>query len=94
MGKVYSAKDFLASKFGDEGTSEREIFNADSFKYYFGEIVKSRRQELKITQEQLALKIGKKRTYISRIENGEDIVMSNFYLIANALDLNIRITSV
>jgi len=37
--------------------------------------------------------VGKKRPYISRIENGEDIRLSNFALIANALNLNIQLTA-
>jgi len=42
-----------------------------------------------MSQENLAEKVGKKRTYISRVENGEDIRISNFIQIANALGLNV-----
>ncbi len=45
-----------------------------------------------MSQEKLAEKVGKKRSYISRIENGEDIRLSNFSLIANALGLSIQLT--
>jgi hypothetical protein len=38
--------------------------------------------------------IGKKRPYISRIENGEDIRISNFALVANALNLSINLTAI
>ena len=61
--------------------------------YDDGEIIKNRRKELDMTQEDLAEKIGKKRPYISRIENGEDIQLSNFSLIANALGLSIQLTA-
>jgi len=46
---------------------------------------------LKISQEELAIKVGKKRPYISRVENGEDVRLSNFILIANALGLTFEL---
>jgi transcriptional regulator with XRE-family HTH domain len=46
-----------------------------------------------MSQENLAEKVGKKRPYISRIENGEDIRLSNFSLVANALGLSIQLTA-
>ncbi|WP_317042265.1 helix-turn-helix transcriptional regulator [Aequorivita viscosa] len=54
-------------------------------------MIKSRRKELHMSQEDLADKVGKKRPYISRIENGEDIRLSNFALLANALGLSIEL---
>ncbi len=36
-----------------------------------GEILKSARKQKNLTQEELALKVGKKRSYISRIESKE-----------------------
>ena len=38
---------------------------------YVGKLIKEARERQNLTQEQLALKVGKKRSYISRIE-GED----------------------
>ena len=86
-----NAKDLIAERYGKEGTAEREKFQEDAFSYYFGEIIKNRRKELNMSQENLAEKVGKKRPYISRIENGEDIRLSNFALIANALGLSIEL---
>jgi len=93
MGKSINAKKLMAERFGKEGTKEREQFREESFSYYFGEIIKNRRKELHMSQENLAEKVGKKRPYISRIENGEDIKLSNFALLANALGLSIQLTS-
>ena len=39
--------------------------------YHIGKMIKNARESINLTQEQLALKVGKKRSYISRIE-GED----------------------
>ena len=91
MGKSINVKELIANRYGKEGTKEREKFREDAFSYYFGEIIKSRRKELHMSQEDLADKVGKKRPYISRIENGEDIRLSNFALLANALGLSIEL---
>lgn len=91
MSKVIYGKDYLDKKIGKEGTLEREKFKEEAYTYYLSEILKNRRKELKISQEELANKVGKKRPYISRVENGEDVRISNFILIANALGLNIEL---
>lgn len=45
-------------------------------------MVKEARKEAKMTQEQLAEKIGTKKSYISRLENGKcDIQLSTLYMI-------------
>jgi ribosome-binding protein aMBF1 (putative translation factor) len=93
MEKSINAKELIAKRYGKEGSKEREEFREGAFSYYFGEIIKNRRKELNMTQENLAEKIGKKRPYISRIENGEDIQLSNFALIANALGLSIELSA-
>jgi len=92
MAKTISAKELISKRYGKEGSKERENFREAAFSYYFGEIIKNRRKELNLSQENLAQKIGKKRPYISRIENGEDIRLSNFALLANALGLSIKLT--
>lgn len=91
--KTLKAKDLLAERYGKEGSESREKFREEAYSYYFGEIIKNRRKELHISQEQLAVAVGKKRPYISRIENGEDVRISNLLLVANALDLSIQLTS-
>lgn len=91
MSKTINAKQLLSERYGAEGTTGRERFREGAFSYYFGEIIKNRRKELQLTQEGLAQKIGKKRPYISRVENGEDIRLSTFALVANALGLSIEL---
>ncbi len=93
MGKSINAKELIEKRFGKKGTESREKFREDAFSFYFGEIIRNRRKTMKLSQEDLAKKIGKKRPYISRIENGEDIRLSNFSLIANALNLSINLTA-
>lgn len=91
--KAKSAKELLNERYGERGTEQREKFREEAFSYYFGEIIKNRRKELKLSQNELAKRIGKQRPYISRIENGEDIRISNLALVANALDLSIEVTA-
>jgi ribosome-binding protein aMBF1 (putative translation factor) len=91
--KTMKAKDLLTERYGKKGSESRERFRQEAYSYYFGEILRNRRKELKMSQEQLAEAVGKKRPYISRIENGEDVKISNLLLVANALDLSIQFTA-
>ena len=91
--KTYKAKDLLTERYGQKGSDTREEFRDSAYSYYFGEIIRNRRKELKMSQETLAEVVGKKRPYISRIENGEDVRISNLLLVANALDLTIELTA-
>jgi ribosome-binding protein aMBF1 (putative translation factor) len=91
--KTLKAIEILDKRYGKRGTEEREKFREEAFSCYFGEIIKNRRKELKLSQEQLAKKLGKQRPYISRIENGEDMRLSNFAAVADALDLSIQVSA-
>jgi ribosome-binding protein aMBF1 (putative translation factor) len=91
--KTINAKDLLTERYGKKGSESREKFREEAYSYYFGEIIRNRRKELKMSQEKLAETVGKKRPYISRIENGEDVRISNLLLVANALDLSIQLTA-
>lgn len=56
----------------------------------FGELVRKRREELTISQEELADKAELHRTYIGDIERGErNVSLINIKKIANALDIPI-----
>lgn len=57
----------------------------------FAEILRNRRKELNLTQEELAEKVGKKRAYIARIEKGEtDMQLSSFISISQALGIKLK----
>ena len=90
MNELINLNEIIDSKFGEAGTASREAFNHKAFSNYFAEVIKYRRKQLGLTQEDLAQSIGKKRPYISRIEKGEDIRLSNFALVANALNMSIE----
>ncbi len=86
-----TAEEILNKSYGKPGTKKREKFREEAYAYYLSEILKSRRLELGISQEEVANRVGKKRPYISRVENGEDVRISNFVQIANALELTFDI---
>ena len=49
---------------------------------------------LKLSQEDMSRLVGKKRPYISRVENGEDLRISNLLLLSNALKLKLEVTEI
>jgi DNA-binding XRE family transcriptional regulator len=82
---IRNAKNFdelLDIKYGEIGTKQRDDFEEQSQYYVIGEMLKEVRKEARLTQEQLAEKIGTKKSYISRLENGKcDIQLSTLYRI-------------
>ena len=80
--------DKLIERYGAPGTPSRDAFEARAKARYYAELLKEERKRQKLTQQQLADKIGKKREYISTIERGNsDMQMSTFLQIASALGL-------
>jgi transcriptional regulator with XRE-family HTH domain len=53
----------------------------------FGRVIRSHREALGLSQEELAARAGLHRTYIGSVERGErNISLKNIYLIAEALN--------
>jgi len=55
-------------KYGKAGTGSRTNFEQNAEVYLIAELVKEKRKEANMTQQQLAEKLNVKRTYISKIE--------------------------
>ena len=92
IAKRHSFDDLLDKEYGKTGTPSRTEFHKKALACYYGEILKDRRKELKITQQQLAGKIGKDRSYIAYIEQGKtDMQLSTFFSISNALGLSVEL---
>jgi Predicted transcriptional regulator with C-terminal CBS domains len=82
----------MDERYGREGSPEREIFRKEAYAYCMGQVILDARKQEKVTQEELANRIGATRSYISRIENGLiDPSVSTFYRIMEALGLRIEI---
>lgn len=56
--------DKLNERYGAPGTPSRDAFEARAKAWYYAELLKEERKRQKLTQQQLADKIGKKREYI------------------------------
>lgn len=88
-----SIEDLIAEDFGILGTTERDEFENSCETFIIGEQLKAERLKAGMTQEQLAAKIGTKKSYISRIENGHaDIQLSTLFKIFQGLGRKISFT--
>jgi len=94
MKNTTNFEDILKNKYGKKGTPERDKYEANSLAFRLGVMLKEARQEARITQEELAMKTGTKKSYISRIERGKsDIQVSTYHkLIEIGLGKNLNIT--
>ena len=88
LAKLPTTNQLLDEKYGVSGTPTREEFNAQAIAWYYGSLLRDRRRELKLTQREVADKIGSKQTYIARVERGKtDVQLSSFVRIAAALGI-------
>ena len=75
-----SFNEHLTKRYGKRGTAKRTEFEIKAKAFLIGQVIKDERRVAKLTQEQLADKIGAKKSFISRIENGKsDIQLSTLY---------------
>jgi ribosome-binding protein aMBF1 (putative translation factor) len=89
IAKLKRADEHFDERYGKQGTAERADFEVKSQSWYYIEILKEARKKEKLTQKQLADKIGLERSYIAHIERGEtDMQLSSFLRITGALGLN------
>lgn len=56
------------AKYGKIGTKSRNHFEENAELYFIAELIKDKRKEANMTQQQLADKLDVKRTYISKLE--------------------------
>lgn len=82
----------LDDKYGKIGTPEREEFHREAYAYCMGQMVKEARKQEKMSQSELAARIGTNKTYISRIERGLiEPGIGIFCQIANALGMRLEL---
>lgn len=89
INKLTSMNRVLDEKYGEEGTASRAEFNAKAQAWYLAEVLREERKKRKISQNQLAVLIGKPRTYVTTLEKGKtDMQLSTFLMMSRALGLN------
>lgn len=85
--------ELLDAEYGKPGTPEREQFDADAAAFCLAETLKEERLKAGLTQQQLAERIGTKKTYISRLENGKaDVQLSTLFRIFEGLGRRVSLT--
>jgi len=72
-----SFSDHLDKQYGKRGSIKREVYEQEFEAFKLGVLIQEIREKQNLTQEQLALKCGTTKSYISRIENNaSDIRLS------------------
>ena len=75
--KITSFAQHLDEQYGEIGTATRSTFEDEYDNFELGVLIQEMRKERGLTQEQLALKCGTTKNYISKIENNaSDIRLS------------------
>ena len=92
--KIVDYDAILDAKFGKTGTLSRMEAEEKAFAFYTGQIIEHARKEAKMTQSELADKLGSSKSYISRVETGRtEPKISTFYRIVSALGLSIELST-
>jgi DNA-binding XRE family transcriptional regulator len=87
-----SIDDIMDAKYGKVGTPERDAFRREAYTYCMGQIIHGARKNEKVTQKELAERIGADKSYISKIEKGAiEPSVGTFYRIIDALGLRVEI---
>lgn len=74
---VTTFEEHLEKRYGKKGSSNRDEFEREFETYKIGILIQEERKKQHISQEELALKCGTNKSYISRIENNaSDIRLS------------------
>lgn len=89
---IYDVSAELAREFGEIGTPEREKAVEKAWEEYNAQILLDARKNARLTQAELAKRIGADKGYISRIERGLTVpTVSTLYRIAAAMGLTVEL---
>lgn len=89
----FSVSALLDERFGKKGTESRAEAEEKAYAFYTGQIIEDARKKAKISQTELARRIGSNKGYISRVENGQtEPKISTLYRIMNALGVRVEFT--
>ncbi len=90
--KLTPIENYIAEDFGEIGTPQRDQFEMECDAFIIGEQLKLERTKAGLTQEQLADKIGTKKSFISRVERGHaDIQLSTLVKLFQGLGRQVSV---
>ena len=91
---LISWDDHIEKKYGKKGTPTRKKYEEDFENFKIGVLIQEARKQQNLTQEELALKCGTTKNYISRIENNSsDIRLSTLKrIIREGLGGNLKLS--
>lgn len=85
--------ELLDQEYGPQGTAERASFETEAEAFCLAETLREQRRLAGLTQQELADKIGTKKSYISKLENGHaDVQLSTLFRIFAGLGKRISLT--
>jgi DNA-binding XRE family transcriptional regulator len=92
--KVRNYSVVLESGYGAHGTPERAKFDEEAYTFYTSRILLEARREARLTQQELARRLGVDKSYISRIEKGVTVPsVATFYRIVSALGRSVELSA-
>ncbi|ADY36901.1 helix-turn-helix domain protein [Phocaeicola salanitronis DSM 18170] len=78
--ETYTLDDIKKEVYGEIGTPRRDKIEAELASLRVGIQIRNAREARKMTQSQLAEKIGKERSFISKVESdGKNLTLSTLY---------------
>ena len=85
-------EELITEDLGPIGTEERDQFEMECDAFIIGEQLKQERRRAGLTQEQLANRIGTRKSFISRVEKGHaDIQLSTLVKLFHGLNRRVSV---
>lgn len=90
--EIYTLEDIKTATYGEVGTPRRDKIEAELANLRIGLQIRQAREAQKMTQSQLAAKIGKERSFISKVESdGKNLTLSTLYdIVTKGLGLSLE----
>ena len=83
----------LDVEYGKPGTITRELFDAETKEFCIAQTLKEERLKAGITQQELADRMGTKKTYISRVETGrQNLNLTTLFRLFDCLGKRVAIS--
>jgi DNA-binding XRE family transcriptional regulator len=90
--KIVDYSAVLERDFGKHGTAERAKFDEEAYAFYTSQVLLDARKDARLTQCELARRIGVDKSYISRIEKGNIVPsVATFYRMVSAMGLSVEL---